>query len=164
MKKLTASAEGHMRKEVIRVRLLKTQARFARIRNPEGRDSGVGEFLLLVEVAAQHEALFVPLSIASGKKPTGFVYHIEGTGQGALSTATISCTGQGVTQITLGTIVYTKIPAGKAATFRILVTMQGFVNESYGIVINKIHYKSDPSDARYQKCLNQIPSKVIRFQ
>ncbi|MGB4076241.1 MAG: hypothetical protein WBK28_00865 [Minisyncoccia bacterium] len=145
------------------VRVQKTQARFKRIRVPKGPDIGAGEFFLLVDITAPKETVYIPLSIASGKKPTGFVYQIEGTAEGTIVTTDISCKGAGVTQVTLGTIVYSKIPAGKTATFRILVEMRGRVGKAYGIIISRIHYKQSPSDARYQKFPADIHSSTLKF-
>ncbi len=148
----------------LKVRVQKSQARFKRIRDPKGPDSGVGEFFLLLDITALEETVCIPISIASGKKPTGFVYQIEGTAEGSISTTDISCKGDGVTQITLGTILYAKIPKGKTATFRILVEMRGKVGKSYTIAINRINYKFDPSDARYEKYQNEIRTKAFAFR
>jgi hypothetical protein len=145
------------------VRLEKKQERFKRIRLP-GPDQGVGEFFLLLTITALKEDVYIPLSIASGKKPTGFVYQIEGTGQGTISTTDISASGDGVTQITLGTLLYAKIPRGKTATFRILVEMKGIAGKSYAVVINQISYKHAPTDARYQKFLTDIRTDTLKFQ
>lgn len=152
-----------MTEEAIKVRLQKSQARFKRIRNPQGRDSGVGEFFLLADITAIRETVYIPVSIASGKKPTGFVYQIEGTAEGTISRADVSCEGKGVTQVTLGTILYSKIPKGATATFRILITIGGFAEESYGIVISRINFKRNPSDARYEKYLKEITTKTLKF-
>jgi hypothetical protein len=144
-------------------KLQESQARFKRIHNPEENDTGLGEFFLLLDIIALQETVYVPLSIASGKKPTGFVYQIEGTAEGDISTTDISCRGEEVTEITLGTLLYTKIPQGKTATFRILVEMKGNPGKEYKIVINKINYKLDPSDARYKKFDTAIGTKVLKF-
>lgn len=149
--------------ESIKVRLEKTQGHFKRVRNPKGADSGIGEFLFLITITAVEETVYIPLSVASGKKPTGFVYQIEGTAEGSIVTTDITAKGKGVTQITLGTILYLKIPKGVTATFRLLVTMEGKAEKSYKIVINEINYKHDPSDARYKKYLEDISSKTLKF-
>ncbi len=153
---------GH--EDVLKIRVQKKQGRFKRIRNPKGPDGGVGEFFLLVDITAVKEAVYIPLTIASGKKPTGFIYQIEGTAEGAISTTDISCKGEGVTQITLGTILYAKIPKGMTATFRILVEMRGKANKAYKIVITRINYKFDTSAARYEKLLSEISSTTLKFQ
>lgn len=148
----------------IHIKINKRQARFKRVRNPGGPDTGIGEFFLLIDITAVEETVYIPLSIASSKKPTGFVYHIEGTGEGTITTTNISCSGQGVTQITLGTLLYAKIPKGKAATFRILIEMRGKVGKVYGVVIHRIHYKQDPADARYQKIVQDIRTNTVAFR
>lgn len=146
----------------ISVRVGKSQARFKRIRGP-GPDAGIGEFFFLIDITALEEAVYVPLSIASGKKPTGFVYQIEGTAKGEIMTTDISVGGTGVTQVTLGTILYAKVPKGKTAIFRILVEMRGRAGGTYGVVVNRIHYKATPSDARYMKFSEELRSKSIKF-
>ena len=146
----------------IQVKVQKKEARFKRIRVP-GPDAGIGEFFLLIDITAAGGDVYIPISIASGKKPTGFVYQIEGTKEGTISTTSISCKGVGVTQITLGTILYCKIPAGKTASFRILIEMKGKVGSEYGVAINRINYKRDPSDARYKQFLELLPGKYLKF-
>lgn len=150
--------------EFIHVKVEESQGRFERIRRPGERDQGHGEFFLRMDVTAPKKTLYIPLSIASGKKPTGFIYHIEGTAEGIIHTTNISCRGDGITKITLGTLLYAKIPAGKTATFRILVETRGPIGKEYMIVINRINYKFDPSDARYTRFDTEIPSKTVRFR
>lgn len=147
----------------LKVQVQKKQARFKRVRESKGPDSGIGEFFLLLQVTALKNDVYIPLSIASGKKPTGFVYQIEGTKEGTISTTSISCTGAGVTQITLGTILYCKIPAGKTAIFRILIEMRGKAGSEYSVTITRIHYKHDPSVARYEKFSETISGQRLRF-
>lgn len=149
---------------LLNFKLQKSQARFERIRRPKERDIGHGEFFLLVGVTAQTETLYVPISIASSKKPTGFVYHIEGTAEGTILRTDISCRGEGITKVTLGTLLYAKIPAGKTATFRMLIEIRGGVGKEYKIVINRINYKLDPRDARYKRLDAEISSKVLGFR
>ena len=91
-----------------------------------------------------------------------FRYQIEGTSEGSLSTTDISCSGAGVTQVTLGTILYSKIPAGKTATFRILIEIRGKTGGTYRIVINRINYKFAPTDARSEKFLDELPTKTLK--
>lgn len=149
--------------EHIMVRLSKTQGRFKRARNPQGRDAGIGEFLMLLDITALQQDVYIPISIASGKKPTGFVYQIEGTRQGTISTTDISCRGEKITQVTLGTILYAKIPKGMTASFRILIEMGGQMEGTYSIMVNRINYKFNPIDARYTKILGEIRSAVLKF-
>lgn len=148
----------------LKVRVQKSQARFKRIRNAHGPDTGIGEFFLLVDVTAQTEDIYIPTSISSSKKPTGFVYHIEGTAEGLISRASVSAKGAGVTQLTVGTIVYTKIPKGKTGTFRILIEIRGAVRKSYKIVINRINYRHHPRDARYERRDEELHSKTLMFR
>ena len=158
---LTASAtragDGHIHCEV-----QKTQARSKEIHNPDGPNRILGEFFLALNVTALQETVYIPISIASGKKPTGLVYQIEGTAEGVISTTDISCRGEGVSQVTLGTILYAKIPHGKTATFRILVEMNGKTGKEYKIVINRVNYKLDISGARYKKFDTTIGTEILR--
>lgn len=141
-----------------------SRASFEKTRTPEGRSVGHGQFYLIINVIALQGDVYIPTTIASGKKPTGFVYQIEGTAQGLIATTDISCKGDGVVQVTLGTLVYTKIPQGKTASFKIVVDMQGKVNKTYGIVINRINYKLSPGEARYKKFDVEIASKPLEFK
>ncbi len=147
----------------LKVSIQKTQKRFKKIKNPDGPDIGVAEFFLLLDVTALTETLYIPLSIASGKKPTGFVYQIEGTAKGDISTTNITVKGAGVTQITLGTLLYAKIPAQKKGTFRILIAIRGRMQNTYQIVINSINYKFDPSEARYKKFEKDLSSGTLKL-
>lgn len=147
----------------ISVRIKDTNAHFRRMYVPGGDDIGTGKFSLHIDITAISRDVFVPISIASGKKPTGFIYEIEGTKEGAISTTDISCEGEGITQITLGTISYCKIPATKTATFQILVETQGRLGGEYKVIINRIDYKYDPSDARYVKFVEDFPSESVKF-
>lgn len=145
-------------------KIKESRASFEKTRTPEGRSVGHGQFFLLLDVIALQDTLYIPTSLASGKKPTGFVYQIEGTAEGLISETDISCKGEGISQVTLGTLVYTKIPQGKTATFRIVVDMQGSVNKVYRVVFNRINYKLNPSDARYKKLDVEIASKPLTFK
>ena len=161
--KLAATKTVRNGDEFIQYKVEKSQARFERIRNPNGSDRGRGEFFLLLNVTARTETVYVPLSIASSKKPTGFVYHIEGTAKGLISTTDISCRGDGITKVTLGTLLYVKIPKGRTARFRMLIEMRGNVGKQYAIVINRINYKLHPRDARYKRFDTEIRSKTLTF-
>ncbi len=133
-------------------------------RDEDGKTVSHGQFTLYLDVIALQETLYIPTSLASGKKPTGFVYQIEGTAPGQIHTTEVSCKGNGVSQVTLGTLLYTKIPQGKTATFRIYVDMKGILNKTYRIIINRINYKFDPSDARYKRFDVEIASKPVEFK
>lgn len=147
----------------IEVKVEKSQARFKRIRRTDGEDIAAGEFFLLLNITALDVPVYIPISIASGKKPVGFIYHIEGTGEGQIDTTDISGRGEGVTKITLGTLLYAKVPAGKTADFRISVHIIGNFSKEYKIVINRINYKLDPQDARYQRYDEEISSETVKF-
>jgi len=149
--------------EYIHVKVQKTQSRFKRVRNPKGADKVVGAYLLVLDITAKKEIVHIPISIASGKKATGFIYQIEGTAEGSISTANVTSKGDGVTQLTLGTILYAKIPMGKTATFRIQVEIRGKIGKMYTVVINRIHYKLNLRDVRYKQYLKEISSNTLRF-
>lgn len=133
-------------------------------RDENGKTVSHGQFTLYLDIIALQQTLYIPTSLASGKKPTGFVYQIEGTAPGQIFTTDISCKGEGVSQVTLGTLLYTKVPQGKTATFRIYVDMKGGLNKTYSILINRINYKLNPSDARYKRFDVAIASKSVEFK
>jgi hypothetical protein len=139
------------------------QARFQRIKKKDAEDKAVGNFLLELLVTAKQQPIFIPLSIASGKKPTGFIYQIEGTAEGVLAGATITCRGDTVTQVTVGTLLYAKIPTRETASFRIQASIRGKFGKTYKIIISRINYKLTLSDARYQQYLKEIISDTIKF-
>jgi hypothetical protein len=153
-----------MNADVIQVNVKKSQAHFRRIRVVDAPDVGVGKYFIVIDITAVSQDVYIPISIASGKKVTGFVYQIEGTEKGSISTTDLSCDGDGVTQVTLGTIVYGKIPVGKTASFRIQIEIRGRVNHFYKIVINCINYKLSPTAARYEKFLKEISTKNLKFK
>ena len=150
--------------EYITINIEKDQTRFERIKNPQGADKGIGHYFLALEVTSRKGTVHVPISIASGKKVTGFIYQIEGTGVGSLSTAKVSARGEGVTQVTLGTIVYCKIPEGKTASFRIQVEIEGKIGKAYTVVINQINYKLTTADARYKRLFAGVSTRTLEFQ
>lgn len=96
-------------------------------------------------------------------KPTGFVYRIEGTAEGTIFKASVSCRGDGIEQITVGTIVFTKIPSGKTAEFHLLIDMKGSVPKIYKIVVHRINYKLNLSDTRYSAHLQEFRTKTVKF-
>jgi hypothetical protein len=146
------------------IKIQKRNAYFKKIRNPDGPDTGIGTFLLVLDITATKEDIYIPLSIASGKKPTGFIYEIVGTEEGLISTTKISCDGDDISQITLGTILYCKIPATKTGTFRIIVETRGKIGGEYKVIINRTNYKRDASDARYEKFVGDLESKAVKFK
>lgn len=150
--------------ESLRIHVQKTQESFEVVHDNEFPRLAVGTFFFVIDITALGNDLYVPTSVASGKKPAGFIYQIEGTAAGSIVTTDIKCVGEGITQIVLGTIQYTKIPAGMTATFRIRVEMKGRLSEEYRVYITQIHYKLDPADARYEKSVEEISSDTLRFK
>ncbi|HWH16478.1 MAG TPA: hypothetical protein VNU25_02770 [Candidatus Paceibacterota bacterium] len=147
---------------VIKVKDLKESAR--RIPDPDKPDPVHGKFWFTIDITALAQDVYVPLSVASGKKPAGFMYQIEGTAPGAIKSTDISSKGDGILQVTHGTILYAKIPAGKTATFKLRIEMRGALNKTYGITLYQIQYKWSPTDARYQKLAQAIRSKMEKFK
>lgn len=147
---------------IVKVREMKESSR--RVDNPDGPDPVIGKFWFTLDITALVRDIYIPVSISSGKKPTGFSYQIEGTVPGTIKTMNISCKGEGITQVTHGTIVYCKIPAGLTATFEIRVEMRGALSKEYRIVIYQIQYKFSPTDTRYQKSSQDIRSKTEKFK
>lgn len=149
--------------EYISIKVLKIQERFEKIKKSDGADQGIGKFFLSLDISAKKQDVYVPVSIASGKRATGFIYQIEGTAIGEISQADASARGEGTTQITLGTILYCKIPAGKKATFKLQVEIRGKMHKAYKIVINRINFKLNPADARYRRFDKEISTGLLRF-
>ena len=147
----------------ISVRLQRTNAQFRKVHIQGGDDIGKGTFLFLLNITALSRDVYIPLSVASGKKPTGFIYQIEGTKEGMISSADISCEGREISQITLGTITYGKIPATKTGTLRIIIEMQGKLGGEYTVVLNRMQYKYNTSDARYLKLEENLRSESVSF-
>lgn len=135
-----------------------------RIPDPSKPDSVHGKFWFTIDITAVAKDVYVPLSIASGKKPAGFMYQIEGTAPGAIKSTDITCKGDGILQVTHGTISYAKIPAGKTATFKLRIEMRGSLGKVYGISIYQIQHKWHPTDTRYQKLAQTIRSKMEKFK
>jgi TolA-binding protein len=147
----------------IDVRVKKNQARFERIKQKGVEDKAIGKFYIEVNITAKQVAVFVPISIASGKKVAGFMYQIEGTAEGSLATTDIKVRGETVSQVTLGTLVYAKIPAKETASFQIQATIRGKFGKAYKIVFTRLNYKLQLADARYQQYLKEIHSDTVTF-
>lgn len=141
-----------------------TGANFFKKRDAQGRPFGQGQFFMRLGITALQNTIHIPLSLASGKKPTGFVYQIEGTAAGALAGAEVSCTGAGITKVTLGTLLFAKIPKGSTANIRMVVDVKGELGKEYAVVVNRINYKLQPTDARYKKLDTAISTKVLKFK
>jgi hypothetical protein len=149
--------------EYITVKTKKKQARYDVVRKLGEEEKGTGKFFMLIDITAKKQAVYVPLSIASGKKVTGFMYQIEGTGEGLITTAEVACQGEKVSQVTIGTLLFCKIPAAATATFKIQISTRGKKGKTYQVTINRINYKLDLSDTRYQQYLKPIVSDSVKF-
>jgi hypothetical protein len=145
----------------IAVKVRKNQARFERIKQEGAGDKAMGKFFIEVEITAKQQEVFIPVSVASGKKTAGFMYQIEGTAEGRVVTAEISV--RGVSQVTLGTLLYAKIPAGKTASFQVRATIRGKIGKKYKIVFARLNYKLQLTDARYQQYLKEVHSESVSF-
>ncbi|MBP6946389.1 MAG: hypothetical protein KBB46_03815, partial [Candidatus Pacebacteria bacterium] len=111
--KLAVAQKLEGKDEYIAVKVAKNQARFERVKQKGVEDKALGKFFLEIDVTAKQQEVFLPLSVASGKKTAGFMYQIEGTAPGSIVITDIKVRGEGVTQVTLGTLLYAKLPAGK---------------------------------------------------
>ncbi|MBY0309798.1 hypothetical protein K2Q16_01495 [Patescibacteria group bacterium] len=149
--------------DYITVKLKKSTARYDVTRKRGEPDKGAGKFFLQINIITKKEAVFIPLSIASGKTVTGFMYQIEGTGEGLITTAEVDCRGEGVTQVTIGTLLFAKLPPGATGEFRIQVTTRGQKGKTYKVTINRINYKLTIADARYQQYIKPIVSDQVKF-
>jgi hypothetical protein len=147
----------------ISIAIKTNQARFERVHVPGVRDTGVGEFYLELSITAPNSDVYIPNSIASGKTLVGFMYQIEGTGDASISTANVKWRGAGITEVLLGTLVYVKVPATKTAIFVLQISIKGSIGKSYKIVINRINYKLQPTDARYIRYSPEIQSTAVVF-
>lgn len=147
----------------VSVKVKRTDARFTRTKIKDAPDKAIGKYQLFVDIASKQVPVYVPLTIASSKKVTGFMYHIEGTGESSVESATVEVRGVGTTLLTLGTLEYAHIPAGGTATFRLDITIRGKIGKKYHIVINRLNYKLALADARYQQYLKPITSDSLKF-
>lgn len=148
----------------LRIKVQKTDAHFYRSQNKEDSDHlGLGKYLLVVDVTASKETLYIPTSIASGRKSTGFIFHIEGENKSS-GTATITSEGDGIVTVTAGSIAYTKIPPQKTARFKIRVEVLGSIRKSYKVVVSRINYKVNPNDLRYKRFLTEVDTDFLKFK
>lgn len=148
----------------IDVKVKKNQGRFKRIKQKGVADKAEGNFYIEINISAKQQDVFVPLSIASGKKVAGFMYQIEGTAEGSIITANVEGNGDGVTQVSVGTLRYAKIPKGKTASFEIRAVMKGSFAKTYKLVFTRLNYKLTLTDARYQQYLKEIHSQSVSFK
>lgn len=149
------------------VRVVRTQSHFYKDKLPRQEEytgKGLGTYFLLFEITAGSDALYIPISIATGRKSAGFLYVVEGTGVGVPTVALMEKGGKDVTTVTSGSIVYTKIPAGKTGTFVLNGEIIGETERSYRIVLSTISYKTNPNDFRYKKFQTTIATDNLEFR
>lgn len=147
----------------IDVKVKKNQARFQRVKQKGVEDKALGKFYVEIDITAKQVDIYIPLSIASGKKTAGFMYQIEGGAAGSIVTADVTVRGDGVSQVALGTLLYAKIPAGKSASFQIQATIRGAFGKAYKIVFTRLNYKRHLTEARYQQYIKEISSDSVTF-
>lgn len=147
----------------IDVRLEKNQARFKRVKRKDEEDTAIGMYFIEIHITAKQDTVFIPLSIASGKKTAGFMYQIEGTAPGSIASADVKLRGDGVSQVTLGTLFFAKIPTGKTGVFQIHATTRGNFGKEYKLVFTRLNYKLRLTDQRYLQYLKEIHSESVRF-
>ena len=129
--------------------------RIRKLPGSRGTLSVSGNYALFLDVTADKETVFLPVSIASGRKSTGFIYYIEGA-KIVSSSAEIAVSGSGITMVASGTIPYCKIPVGKTARFKIFTEVNVESTRQYKFVISRINYKLNPNDARYKRFITEI--------
>ena len=149
------------------VRVVRTQSHFYKDKLPRQEEyagKGLGVYFMLFEITAGPDALYIPISIATGRKSAGFLYVVEGTGVGTPTVALLGKGGKDVTTVSSGTIVYTKIPQGKTATFVVNAEVIGQVERSYRVLVSTISYKTNPNDLRYKKFQVDIGTDTLLFK
>jgi hypothetical protein len=133
----------------IDVKVKKSQRRFTPVKKKGLEDKYFATFFIEVTVLAEQKDIFIPLSIASGKKTAGFMYQIEGTGVGTIDNASVRVQGDKVSQVTVGTLLYAKIPVGKTGSFEIRAMVRGVSGKAYKLVFTRLNYKLQLADVRY---------------
>ena len=158
---LTKKREG--KDSYITVMVVKNQGRVQKFADAEVGERLVGKFFIEIAITAKQQEIFVPLSVASGKKTAGFMYFIEGTASGQIDRTAIKVRGDGVSQITLGTLLFAKIPPDTTATFEIQATIRGAQGKRYKLVFGRLNYKLHLADARYLQYLKEVHTEMVRF-
>lgn len=159
--KLVVAKRLEGKDDYIDVKVKNKQSRSERIKKKGGADTVLGKFYMQIEVTAKQSAVFIPLSVASGKRTAGFMYQIEGTAEGSVVTAEPRVRGEGVSQVKVGTLLFVKIPVGKTASFEIRTTIRGKSKKEYKIVITRLNYKLSLSETRYQQYLKELHSPRV---
>lgn len=147
----------------IDVKVQKKHARFERVRQKDVEDKAMGHFFIKLDITAKQVPVFIPLSIASGKKTAGFMYQIEGTAAGTTVVTDVSVRGEGVSQVTIGTLLYAKVPTGKTATFQIQIAIRGNFGKQYKLVFTRLNYKLQLTEHLYHQYLKEIHSEGVKF-
>jgi hypothetical protein len=147
----------------IDVKVNNNQGRFEKIKQKGKEDKVLGKFYIEIEINAKQVDVFIPLSIASGKKTAGFMYQIEGTAEGSIVSAEVRVRGAGVTQVTLGTLQFARIPSSKIATFEIRATIKGKIGKVYKLVFTRLNYKLSLAETIYKQYLKEIHSDKVSF-
>lgn len=124
---------------------------------------GRGRYFFQLDVTAEKETVYIPVSIASGRQSTGFIYQIEGTDE-AKGSASINGRGDGVTTVTSGSIIYFKIPPGKTVSYRIVIEVTGKLRGEYRAVISRVNYKFNTNEPRYRRFVVEIGTKSVKFK
>ena len=91
------------------------------------------------------------------------MYQIEGTAAGTVTATDLKVRGDGVSMVTVGTLLYVKIPTGATALFRIQVGIKGSFGKSYKVLITRINYKLDLNEHRYHQFLKVVNSDSVKF-
>ena len=150
--------------ECIRIVPIKIDAHASEGYNKDRSDKkSIGKYFFQVDVTAQKETVYIPISIASGRQSTGFIYQIEGMGE-AIGRASIDGRGEGVVTVTSGSITYFKLMPGQTVSFKILVEVTVARKTVYKVVISRINYKLNTNDPRYKRFLLELPSKPLKFK
>jgi hypothetical protein len=147
----------------VEVKVRKNQGRFERVKKKGAEDKAFGHFFLRVDVLAEEADIFIPLSIATGKNVAGMMYQIEGTDTASPERASLEVRGEGVSQVTIGTLVFAKVPKGSTGSFEVRVLIRGSFGKTYTLVFTRLNYKLQLSDARYQQYLKEIRSETVKF-
>jgi hypothetical protein len=167
LRRLQAALSEALKKEGkdqnIEVKVQKNQARSDVVKQKVGEDKKLAKFYLEILLTAKGGDVYVPISVASGKKTAGFMYRIEGTAIGSIVETSVKVRGEKISHVTLGTLLYAKIPAGKTALFQIQATTRGKSRETYGIVLFRLNYKLELNAQRYQQYLKEIVSDTVKL-
>ena len=144
--------------------LLKTDAHFSEAYDTDRSDKiGTGKFNFHIDVTALKEVVYMPISIATGRKSTGFIYQIEGTGEGN-GVGSVNGRGEAVTTVTFGSITYFKILPSRTVSCKIFIEVTAPLKREYKVIIGRVNYKLNTSDARYKRFLVDIGSKTLKFR